>query len=87
MRIWNNKGTAVKKWRSRAWSIDPKKTKLTITRVQDQLSLNPEENLEITDLDLANPTSFLTSHKTESSQLPENCNKFFEAITDIENTK
>ena len=30
LRFWSRKGKAVKKWRSRAWSIDPKKTNLTI---------------------------------------------------------
>ena len=30
LKLWNGKGKAVKKWRSRAWSIDPNKTNLTI---------------------------------------------------------
>jgi hypothetical protein len=30
LRLFSRKGKAVKKWRSRAWSIDPKKTNLTI---------------------------------------------------------
>ncbi|MBN1358901.1 hypothetical protein JW988_09065 [Candidatus Bathyarchaeota archaeon] len=30
LRFWKRKGKAVKKWRSRAWSIDPNKTNLTI---------------------------------------------------------
>ncbi|MCW4053539.1 MAG: hypothetical protein NWE84_01280 [Candidatus Bathyarchaeota archaeon] len=30
LRFWSKKGKAVKKWRSRAWSIDPNKTNLTI---------------------------------------------------------
>jgi hypothetical protein len=28
--FWNKKGKAAKKWRARAWSIDPNKTNLTI---------------------------------------------------------
>jgi len=86
MRIWNKNGTAVRKWRSRAWSIDPKKTKLTIIKAQTPISFDSEENLEILDLDLANPTSFLPVHINESPQLPEFCNQFFEALTDIERT-
>jgi hypothetical protein len=30
LRLWNRKNSAVRKWRSRAWSIDPKVTNLTI---------------------------------------------------------
>jgi len=29
-RFWSRKGKAVEKWRSKAWSIDLHKTKLTI---------------------------------------------------------
>jgi hypothetical protein len=32
LRLWKRKGTAVRKWRSRAWSIDPKVTNLTIIK-------------------------------------------------------
>jgi hypothetical protein len=32
LRLWNRKGTAVKKWRSRAWSINPRVTTLTIIK-------------------------------------------------------
>jgi len=38
LRLWNRKGNAVKKWRSRAWSIDPKKTNLTIVIKKKHLS-------------------------------------------------
>jgi hypothetical protein len=37
-RFWNRKGKAVKKWRSRAWSIDPKETNLTIIVKKEKLS-------------------------------------------------
>jgi hypothetical protein len=37
-RFWNRKGKAVKKWRSRAWSIDPKETNLTIIVKKDKFS-------------------------------------------------
>ena len=36
--VWNRKGKAVKKWRSRAWSIDPNKTNLTIIVGKKMLS-------------------------------------------------
>jgi activator of HSP90 ATPase len=38
LRLWNRKGKAVKKWRSRAWSIDPNKTNLTIVTRKEKLS-------------------------------------------------
>jgi hypothetical protein len=38
LRFWRKKGKAVKKWRSRAWSIDPKKTNLIIVVKKEQLS-------------------------------------------------
>ncbi len=38
LRLWNRKGKAAKKWRSRAWSIDPNKTKLTIVVEKETLS-------------------------------------------------
>jgi hypothetical protein len=34
LRIWKRKDVAIKNWRSRAWSIDPKKTNLTIIKVE-----------------------------------------------------
>jgi hypothetical protein len=30
LKFWKRKDEAVKNWRSRAWSIDPNKTKITI---------------------------------------------------------
>jgi hypothetical protein len=38
LRIWNRKGKAVKKWRSRAWSIDLNKTNLTIVVGKEKVS-------------------------------------------------
>jgi hypothetical protein len=38
MRLFRRKGKAVKNWRSRAWSIDPNKTKLTIVVNEGKLS-------------------------------------------------
>jgi hypothetical protein len=76
VRLWKRKGKAVKKWRSRAWSIDPKKTKITIIKVETS-------DTELMDLDLFNPFASLPL-QTEKSRLPESCNQIFEAITNME---
>jgi hypothetical protein len=34
LRFWKRKDVAVRNWRSRAWSIDPKVTNLTIINVK-----------------------------------------------------
>ena len=67
--FWNKKGVAVKKWRSRAWSIDPKVTKLSIIKTE-------APNME--NIDVADP--FLDA----SSKLLENYPQLFEAIADME---
>jgi hypothetical protein len=38
MKLFHRKSKDVKKWRSRAWSINPNKTKLTIVVKKDMLS-------------------------------------------------
>jgi hypothetical protein len=38
LRLWKHKGNAIKNWRSRAWSIDPKVTNLTIIKADAQLT-------------------------------------------------
>jgi hypothetical protein len=38
LKLFNRRGQAVKKWRSRAWSIDPKKTNLVIVVNEANLS-------------------------------------------------
>jgi hypothetical protein len=35
MKLFHRKSKAVKNWRSRAWSIDPKVTKLTIIKSEE----------------------------------------------------
>jgi hypothetical protein len=67
--FWNRKRVAVKKWRLRAWSIDPKVTRLSIIKTE-------APNIE--NIDDADPVS------DASSQLLENCSQLFEAIADIE---
>lgn len=80
IQLWKRKGNAVKKWRSRAWSIDPKKTKITIIKVETS-------NTELRDLDLSNPFASLPLQTEKSPQLPECCNQIFEAITNMEQIK
>lgn len=77
IRFWKRKGNAIKKWRSRAWSIDPKKTKITIIKVE-------MSNIDLMDLDLSNPFASLTLQTEKSPQLPESCNQIFEAVTNME---
>ncbi len=38
LKLFNRRGKAVKKWRLRAWTIDPKKTNLTIVVRKTKLS-------------------------------------------------
>jgi hypothetical protein len=47
LRLRKRKGKAVRNWRSRAWSIDPKKTNLIIIRTE---ILKPTDH-ELADLD------------------------------------
>lgn len=67
--FWNRKGVAVKKWRSRAWSIDPKVTRLLIIKTE-------APNMD--NIDDADPVL------NSSSRLLENYCQLFEAIADIE---
>jgi len=80
IRLWKRKGKAVKKWRSRAWSIDPKKTKITIIKVETS-------NTELMDLGLSNLFASIPLQTEKSPQLPESCNQIFEAITNMEQIK
>ncbi|MBT0158554.1 hypothetical protein G4O51_01055 [Candidatus Bathyarchaeota archaeon A05DMB-2] len=41
LKLFSRKSKAVKKWRSRAWSIDPKKTSLTIIRNKENFGHVP----------------------------------------------
>ena len=68
LNFWNRKGVAAKKWRSRAWSIDPKITRLTIVT----------EAPKMQNIDDADSTS------DASSRLQKNYSQLFEAIKDIE---
>ena len=68
MKLFHRKNKAVKNWRSRAWSIDPKVTNLTIIKTE-------AANLELLDLSGAD----LDFHHLFTSY-PQ----YFDAITDIE---
>ncbi len=69
LRFWNRKGKAVKNWRSRAWSIDPKVTNLTIINTEAEKN---SECLNTADSDLDVP------------KLLKNCPQYFEALADME---
>jgi len=85
-RLWNRKGQPVKKWRSRAWSIDPKKTKITIIKEASNIIIT-EENLELVDLDLEELISSLYFPIAKSKQLGELCNRGAGALLDMEQTE
>jgi hypothetical protein len=71
LRLWNQKGKVVKNWRSRAWSIDPNKTNLTIIRAEPKL-----ETIDKTDLNLNLNMNY--------PQLIETYPQYFMAIADME---
>jgi hypothetical protein len=77
---WSRKGKAARKWRSRAWSIDPKKTNLTIIKTG---TLKPS-NQEITDLDLDNSILNLFLFHDKGPQLPDSCTQYLDSLTDME---
>lgn len=83
-RLWNRRGRAVKKWRSRAWSIDLRKTKLTIVKAYAPDLADSAETLEITDLYPDEPLSIPRLHTIKSRQLAELYNLDADALTPIE---
>ncbi len=68
LRLWNRKGEAVKKWRSRAWSIDPRVTNLTIIKT---------ENADLKSIDVPDSNFDL-------SRMLKDYPQYFDAIADIE---
>lgn len=72
LRLWNTKGNAVRKWRSRAWSIDPKVTNLTIIKEIVLQRIDTDSNLNF---------------NLNFPKLIEAYPQYFEAITDIEQFK
>ena len=74
-KFWKRKSKAVKNWRSRAWSIDPKVTNLTIIRSE-------ESNVVIEQIEelFACPSGHIR-------RLPEEleaCPQYIDAIADLE---
>jgi hypothetical protein len=56
-RFWKRKGKAVKNWRSRAWSIDPRVTNLTIIKTQAKIDFMDLEDSNL-DFNLDFPKLF-----------------------------
>jgi hypothetical protein len=83
LRILKRKDKAVDKWRSRGWSIDPKKTKLTIIKVGASNLDDSAENEEIADLNLVNTNIFLSSFM-DKSQMFNSCIQGINVLTDME---
>jgi hypothetical protein len=75
LRLWNRKRDGVKKWRSRAWSIDPKVTNLTIIKTDSKL-----ESMHIIDFNL----DFDFGFDLNFPKLLKGYPQYFEAIADIE---
>jgi hypothetical protein len=78
LRFWNRKDDAVKKWRSRAWSIDPKVTNLTIIKADSKLER----------MDIARALDFNLDFNfgldLDFPKLLKVYPEYFEAIADIE---
>ena len=70
-KFWKRKRNAVKNWRSRAWSIDPKVTNLIIIKAEPRMGLVDMENFSV-DFSLNFP------------QLLHNYPQYFEAVMDME---
>lgn len=75
LRLWNRKGDAVKKWRARAWSIDPKVTNLTIINTDSKL-----ENMDVMDFNSDSTFGFDLDFPKLLKAYPE----YFKAIAEIE---
>lgn len=83
--FWNRKSQAAKKWRSRAWLIDPKVTKITI--IKNELnSYFSEKHLEFKDLNLEELVSSLLFPIRKTAQLLESGNQGAGALLDMEHT-
>jgi hypothetical protein len=76
LRLWNRKGNAVKKWRSRAWSIDPKVTNLTIIKSE----ATEPENLELTHSNMEDNSTSSRFSCTFFEAYPQ----YYSAIADME---
>ena len=73
LRLWKRKDIAVRKWRSRAWSIDPKVTNLTIIKTEIEKNI---ESLDTVDSDLGFNLDF--------PKLLNNYPQYVETLADME---
>jgi len=83
MNFWNRKSEAAKKWRYRAWLIDPKVTRIIISKKDSRLHVS-EENSELEDLDLEELVSSLYFPIKKSAELVESCSLGTGALLDME---
>jgi hypothetical protein len=74
-KFWKRKSKAVKNWRSRAWSIDPKVTNLTIIRSE-------ESNVAIAQIEASFPCP--SSHIHSLLEELEAYSQYYNAVTDLE---
>ena len=72
-RFWKRKGVAVRKWRSRAWSIDPKVTNLTIIKTEAEKTI---ESLDTADSNLDFNLNFF--------KLLKDYPQYFDSLADME---
>ena len=82
-RFWNKKSQAAKKWRSKAWRIDPKETRITIIKGGSSKDVL-EEHMELEDLNLEELVSSLFFPIKKSVLLVESCNQGAGALLDME---
>jgi hypothetical protein len=71
LRLWKRKRNAVKNWRSRAWSIDPRLTNLTIIKTEAKIDCM---DLEDSNLDF----------NLDFPKLLEDYPHYFVALADME---
>ncbi len=85
-RFWNTKDQAAKRWRSKAWLIDPKVTKISIINSSSRTNAT-EEKTELMDLNLEELVSNLLFPIKRPVQLVEKCNRGTKALLDMEPTQ
>ena len=85
-RFWNTKDQAAKKWRSKAWLIDPKVTKISIIKSSSKTNAI-EKQTELMDINLEELASSLFFPRKKSAQLVETCYRGTKALLDMEPTQ
>ncbi len=70
MWLFQNKRKAVAKWHSKAMLIDPRKTKLTIFKLNDSMAADFAERPQTTESALAHQTSVFPYNLGVTSILP-----------------